>query len=376
MRFYKIRFLSLTLFIYLTLASANVQARQPYATQENKIKIGLLTTDNKSVEARQGAELAITNVNKKGGVKGLPVELINRSMEGPWGTGSKQAVNMIFDEDVWAIMGSHDGRNAHLVEQVTTKARVVFLSAWASDPTLSQAFVPWFFSCVPNDLQQSASLVEEIYGNRKITEIALVSDTGYDAKLALNSFLKKTRLAGKTDPQQFFYDNSSQDFAGLAEKIRKSEVKCVVLFGQPDASFRIINQIRNVKMNLSIFGTISVIREQSLTPQSLKGYEGAVMISPGEWLISNVSDFTKEYKKTYGIFPGAAAAYSYDGINLLIEAIRDSYPDREKLQKSLALIHYNGVTGTILFDEKGNRIGIPGLIEIKNGVPVAIKKVQ
>ncbi len=376
MRFYKIRFLSLTLFIYLTLASANVQARQPYATQENKIKIGLLTTDNKSVEARQGAELAITNVNKKGGVKGLPVELINRSMEGPWGTGSKQAVNMIFDEDVWAIMGSHDGRNAHLVEQVTTKARVVFLSAWASDPTLSQAFVPWFFSCVPNDLQQSASLVEEIYGNRKITEVALVSDTGYDAKLALNSFLKKTRLAGKTDPQQFFYDNSSQDFAGLAEKIKKSEVKCVVLFGQPDASLRIIDQIRNVKMNLSIFGTISVIVEQSLTPQSLKGYEGVVMISPGEWLISNVSDFTKEYKKTYGIFPGAAAAYSYDGMNLLIEAIRDAYPDREKLQKSLTLIHYNGVTGTILFDEKGNRIGIPGLIEIKNGVPVAIKKVQ
>ena len=46
-------------------------------------------------------------------------------------------------------MGSHDGRNAHLVEQVATKSQVVFLSAWASDPTLSQAFVPWFFSCVP-----------------------------------------------------------------------------------------------------------------------------------------------------------------------------------------------------------------------------------
>ncbi len=83
-------------------------------------------------------------------------------MEGPWGTGSKQAVELIFDEEVWAILGSHDGRNAHLVEQVSAKSRVVFMSAWSGDPTLSQAFVPWFFNCVFNDLQVSDVLIDEI----------------------------------------------------------------------------------------------------------------------------------------------------------------------------------------------------------------------
>lgn len=374
MRFLKIRFLSLVPFIYLTLATANVQARQHYATQENKIKIGLLTTDNKSIEARQGAELAIIKANEQGGVKGLPIELINRSMEGPWGTGSKQAVNLIFDDNVWAIMGSHDGRNAHLVEQVTTKARVIFLSAWASDPTLSQAFVPWFFSCVPNDLQQASSLIDEIYGKRKLTEIVLVADTGYDSKFALNSFLKMAKLAGKPDPLQFFYNNSSIDFAGLIDQINKAGVKGIVLLGQPAASLRIIEQIRNIKTDKQIFGSLSVLGERDLTDQSLKNYEGVALISPGDLFLSNGSVFSKEYKKMYGRFPGAAAAFSFDGTNLLIEAIRSVYPDREKIQKSLALIHYQGVTGPIQFDEKGNRIGTPGLIEIKNGVPVPIKK--
>ena len=372
MRFLKIRFLSLVPFIYLTLATANVQARQHYAIQENKIKIGLLTTDNKSIEARQGAELAIIKANEQGGVKGLPIELINRSMEGPWGTGSKQAVNLIFDDNVWAIMGSHDGRNAHLVEQVTTKARVVFLSAWASDPTLSQAFVPWFFSCVPNDLQQASSLIDEIYGKRKLTEIVLVADTGYDSKFALNSFLKMAKLAGKPDPLQFFYNNSSIDFAGLIDQINKAGVKGVVLLGQPAASLRIIEQIRNIKTDKQIFGSLSVLGERDLTDQSLKNYEGVALISPGDLFLSNGSVFSKEYKKMYGRFPGAAAAFSFDVTNLLIEAIRSAYPDREKVQKSLALIHYQGVTGLIQFDEKGNRIGTPGLIEIKNGVPVQL----
>ena len=129
-------------------------------------------------------------------IKGIKFELVVRSMEGPWGTGSKQAVNLVFDEEVVAMLGSHDGRNAHLVEQVSAKSRVVFLSAWSGDPTLSQAFVPWFFNCVPNDLQQADALFEEIYNKRKLNKIAVVSDHGYDSQSSLKNFLKKVKMEG------------------------------------------------------------------------------------------------------------------------------------------------------------------------------------
>src|SRR5450756_1253186 len=105
-----------------------------------------LIPDNNSIAAKHGAEMAISKANEDGGFDGKPFQLVIRSMEGPWGTGSKQAVDLIFEENVCAIMGSPDGRNGHLVEQVTTKARIVFLSTWASDPTLAQAFVPWYFT--------------------------------------------------------------------------------------------------------------------------------------------------------------------------------------------------------------------------------------
>src|SRR5512133_2520626 len=97
------------------------------ASQQSKepLKIGLLIPDNESLAARQGAELAIRIANQKAGSNGKNFSLVVKSMEGPWGTGSKQAVSLIFDENVCAIMGSHDGRNAHLVEQACTKARVV-----------------------------------------------------------------------------------------------------------------------------------------------------------------------------------------------------------------------------------------------------------
>jgi ABC-type branched-subunit amino acid transport system substrate-binding protein len=148
--------------------------------ETDSVKIGLLIPENKSLAASRGAEMAISKANENSGFNSRPFKLVIRSMEGPWGTGSKEAVNLIFKENVCAIMGSHDGRNAHLVEQVITKARIVFLSAWASDPTLSQAFVPWYFSCVPNDLQQADALIEEIYTKRKIVRIAAVAGNDYD----------------------------------------------------------------------------------------------------------------------------------------------------------------------------------------------------
>src|SRR5450759_3445577 len=225
----------------------DVKAIQEHVVPDKTIKIGLLIPDNNSIAAKHGAEMAISKANEDGGFDGKPFQLVIRSMEGPWGTGSKQAVDLIFEENVCAIMGSPDGRNGHLVEQVTTKARIVFLSTWASDPTLAQAFVPWYFTCVLTDLQQADAFIEEIYNKRKLTKIAEISDNDYDSKLALESFVKKTKQAGKADPLLLFYENSNQDFNVLIDKIRKADIGAIILFGKPSASLRLIQQLKQNK---------------------------------------------------------------------------------------------------------------------------------
>ncbi|MCX6254643.1 MAG: ABC transporter substrate-binding protein [Bacteroidia bacterium] len=374
MRILKLLFPACLMFALSDLLSPDVQALQNPDGPDETVKIGLLIPYNKSVAARRGAEMAIRKANEKGGLNGHHFQLVVRSMEGPWGTGSKEAVNLIFEEEVWAIMGSHDGRNAHLVEQVTTKARIVFLSAWASDPTLSQAFVPWYFSCVPNDLQQADALIEEIYNKRKITRIAAVSDNGYDSKLALESFYKKTKLAGKTNPIQFFYEDSCQNFNDLIDQINKADVNCIILFGQPSASLKLIQQIRQRKMNQPVFGSLSLLGENELSDQELKNNESIVLVTSGNWLGSKGLAFQQEFQKTYGKMPGAVAAYAFDGMNLITEAIRNAGLDRDKIQKSLAKIHYEGITGSIQFDDKGNRLGTVDLMVIENGIPVTVER--
>ena len=369
MKLLKLAFHVSLIFAVWILVVPGIEARQNNEDPDT-IKIGLLVPYNKSLAAEHGAEMAILKANEAGGYEGHPFQLVIHSMEGSWGTGSKQAVDLIFKDHVWAIMGSHDGRNAHLVEQVTVKTNVVFLSSWASDPTLSKAFVPWYFNCVPNDLQQAKALTEEIYNKRKISKVGTLSDNDYDSRLALNSFIKVTKTTDKADPVQFFYDDSTGNFHILIDQIDKADISCIVLFGKPAASMKIINELRKRKMNLKVFASLSVLGEEKGSVPEMKIYDSVVLVSSGYWLRPQGIDFRDEYYKKYGNIPGEIAAYAYDGMNVILEAIRNAGLNRDKMQKSMAKIHYNGVTGSIQFDDKGNRAGDAMLIEVKNGISI------
>lgn len=362
----------LFLFVAILVFDGHTQSNQEQTVRP--VKIGLLISDKKSVAAKNGAELAIFQANQKGGFNGRRFDLAIRSMEGPWGTGAKEAVNMIFNDEVCAIMGSTDGRNAHLVEQVATKSHVVFLSAWAGDPTLSQAFVPWFFSCVPNNNQQASALVEEICRKQNISRVGMVSDQEYDSQSALKSFLKKVKMAGKPDPVQFSLDGSDRDLADLLNQMAKADLKGAVLFVKPESALKIIQQMQAKNMNIPVFSTLSVLDENKVSNSEMKTMENRIQVTSSPWLKTKRSPFNDEFQKKYGNVPGTVATFAYDGMNLLIEAIKKSGLDREKIQKGLSEIHYEGVTGLIQFDQKGNRSGSLIVTPVKKGSPAILEK--
>ncbi len=334
----------------------------------DSIRIGLLIPSWEATSAKNASELAIHIANEKGGYSGKPFDLVVRSVEGPWGAGSKESVSLVFDDNVVAILGSLDGRNAHLAEQVATKAHIVYLSAWASDPTLSQAFVPWYFRCVPSDRQQAKALVEEIYIRKKLKRIGIISTDDYDSKSGASAFMKITESEKKPRPDQFLYSYSEETIKDFLKQLESKNLEGLVFFGQATSSLEIIKQLRKSAMKQAVYGSLSLLNSE----KSASELEGVVIISPNFWSTSKGEKFIKDYYERFGDSPDLAAAYAYDGINLLIESIREVGFDREKIQESLSRINFNGVTGNIYFDKMGNRISPVELVEIKNGKTISI----
>jgi branched-chain amino acid transport system substrate-binding protein len=343
--------------------------------QENiKIKIGLLLPassdkDLLSRSALQGAELAIDIANAGGGYKGAEYEIVVRTAEGLWGAGSKASVDFVHEDNVLAIVTAVDGRNAHLAEQVASKSQVVQIATRATEETLSQAYVPWFFRIVPNDKQQADALIDEIYVEQEISQVHLLYERGYDYENGALTFKKRLKKRGFKLSGQSIYSTTEEEFNTTINE----RTEALIVFGSFVSAQSILNIIRDHNPSIQVFGSLNMTSDGMIGTKYTQGCEGGIFVSSKFCFTTSGQVFKDKYMAKYNQMPNPAASYAFDGINLIIEAVQKAGPDRLGISNALREIDYlDAATGPIRFDSKGNRISPVFMIRLIKGHPVIL----
>ncbi|MDZ7606651.1 MAG: ABC transporter substrate-binding protein [Cyclobacteriaceae bacterium] len=314
---------------------------------QGDIKIGLLVRDKKDISLINTAKLAMESANSQGGYKGRSIGLEFRSCDGPWGVGSKMAVDLIHSENVLLVVAALDGRNAHLAEQVAAKSHIVLLDALASDPTLSRAYVPWYYRMVPDDKQQAETLMEEIYLRKRATRVAMVSLDNYDGKMAATTFFYLVKARGLPEPQLL----SGTDDKQLTEKIAKGSWDAILIAGT-SAKDPLLNDLIASAGNTPIFAFQNIYNFLQVTHPAL---ERVLCPRVTGFKQASWADFEKRYKEKYNESPSPSMAYVYDAIMLAIEAVRKFGPDSQVIKEGFKSLKYQGITGPVVFGSLGNR---------------------
>jgi branched-chain amino acid transport system substrate-binding protein len=358
------------LFLFLPVESRGAGDKHP---APDTIRIGLLVQDSQSHAAERGASLAVEMAKGKGKGSDLPVSLIVRSMEGPWGTGSKQAVNLVFDKNVVALLGSHDGRNAHLVEQVAAKSRVINVSAWSPDPTLAQAFVPWFFNPVFDDARQAEALADQLYRLHQFKKTAVIHDDSYEAKSSLKYLLREFEKKGLTIPFDLELTIENKDKQSIIGKLNAYSPDCIIMLLEPGTTARILEMLRINPTLIPVYCSQTQLNEDLVPASGLKNLENVRFVVNSDLSSAEAKVFINAFRKKYGYEPGQVAAAAWDGMSLILNTVRTSGTERENMQNALLEVRFQGATGSISFDQRGNRLGTPGFVIVKNGILVPLK---
>jgi ABC-type branched-subunit amino acid transport system substrate-binding protein len=187
--------------------------------------------------------------------------------------------------------------------------------------------------------------------------------------LARDCFIKRSLLAGKPEPLKFTVNADNPE--NLAEQFKKEGIEGLIMFDNSKNSLALLEELKKINSHIPVFGTLALLDEENFSERDLAN---VTFISTHGIERFESGVFRKEYQKTYGSVPGMVAELAFDGMNLLIKATGNAGTDRESIQKALLKIRSDGVTGTIKFDEKGNRIGGLSMIQIKNGEPVLVEK--
>jgi ABC-type branched-subunit amino acid transport system substrate-binding protein len=329
------------------------------------ITLGLLLTEggDADLETSRAAALAVRRANESGGVHGRPVRLVRSEPGTPWIGTASALVDLIYDKGASAVVGAMNGRAAHLAEQVIARARgdSIFVSAWATETTLTQNRIPWFFSVVPDDERQSSALAGAIFSGSGIRAAAVWSADGFDHRSAVAALIK----ASPPDAVKVFSSTESRSRARLASAIDGEEVGAVVLLADPGSSADLANWLHETGRSIPLFGPLSLAVGGFLEAAG-EAAEGMVLIVPDPLGSEAAAGFRRDFELAYGAAPGVPAMYTYDAFAVLLAALRDARQGLE-LGEVLSGIRMDGATGEIRFDDNRGRDETPALGVIRSG---------
>ena len=361
----------------LAAAPLSVPSEPPHQIRDafplkDTITIGLLVPDKSQSASTEAARMAVDEANHRGGTNGSPLRLVIRDTEGPWGAGSKESVSLVYEDSASVIVGALDGRNGHLAEQVATKSHLTYMETRATESTLSQAFVPYFMRCVPNDDQQARAILELVDQNGG-GKMAVLSDNLYDNLNAARSFTRIAALENREAPLILSVDPSETEMDHLLKQLRNSEINHLVLPFRSGFTMKLLESVRITVPGVIVYGTLGFIADLVPGNPAWQELEGMVFVSPGFLHTPEGTTFEKDFAARAGSPPPVSSAYTYDGVQMVIEAILKAGPDREAIKETLASMEgFQGITGPIAFDEMGNRTDPVRFMRVEKGITVRL----
>jgi ABC-type branched-subunit amino acid transport system substrate-binding protein len=309
--------------------------------------------DREGGDSWAGAMLAAEEANGEGGAAGLPVRLVPGWAESPWAGGVNRVARMVYDDRVWAIVGSIDGAATHLAEQVVAKALVTLVSPGATDKSVSYAGVPWMFTMLPGDDAQAAALAAWLSDQPEARPIVLVSATDHDARAAateLRAALNRSHLVLAAHVQ---CAADAADAATVASEALEPAPRAVVLVAAPTSSARLALALRQAGYRGTLLGGSNLAR-RAFRETAGPAAEGAIVPLVADGDVTEWARFQRAFVARFGREADFAAGAAYDGVRLTVAAVRRAGLNRARIRDEVrALAPWVGVTGEARFDNLG-----------------------
>ena len=340
--------------------------KQPVSGEEIKIGVPFVLSGDGAAwgeNAQKGVNLAVEEINKKGGVNGRKIDVIYENTEGE----AKKAVSayqkLVSVDKVEAILGP-------LLQ--TETASVAPLIAKDNIPVIAPSY-----AAIQNRPNPRNPLL--IWMDPTI-------EAGRMAEYVFKQGIRKMGVIGTLDS----WENEVSE--AFAEKFKSLGGEVVVKeIVQPDTSdvklniTRIVNEkpeaiflgtyfqfIQSLKMvgDLGYKGKLYSIEVDSYLANETKSISsGLRFIAPDFY----TSDFMKKFEEKYGQKPGIPAGQAYDAMNILISLLAQAKNKEGMLDLMAKLENYKGVSGNIVLTEDHKTLFPTAVFEIQDGQFVKVE---
>lgn len=327
------------------------------------------------IEARDGALLAVEQINKKGGVLGKQIKLVTMDDQAKAPESMNVVQKLIQQEKVTALVSGSYSTPTKTVAPVVQQAKIPMVVAYAVNPAITQGG-NCVFRAIYAGPSQGAAMAEYAVKEKKLKKIAVLNvnnDYGNSNAEGFTNQIKK--LGGEIVINRNFVDGT-KDFNALLTAVKEKNPEAIYIASYYNEAAQICSEARQLQITVPILSDDGVDSPKFIELGG-KSVEGTVFTSPffREEPRAIVQDFIKAYKEKYSKDPDMLAAQAYDSVLILADAIkRSNSTDKEAIRKALSETKgFEGVTGKFSFDEKNEVVKPIIITKVENGKFVYVK---
>ena len=338
-------------------------AQTPDQSSSDSIVIGTIGPltgpyANYGLSVKQGAEVAVAEINAAGGINGKQVVLLSEDSQGD-PDSAVSAYGKLMDDGMHAFLGcTLSGETANVVAAAAEDDVMILTPSGSADKCLEgndKAFRVCFY-----DSYQGTAAAQYIIDNALATEVAVLYQSDVDYSVGLyNSFKAKCEESNiKIVETQTFTASTATDFSTQVDALAASGVKVVFTPIYAEEASTFLTQAKGkFASDVYFFGADGLDGILGKVEQDPTIANNVLMLTPfaADSEDAGVKSFVEAYQKAYNATPDQFAAGSYDGVYVLKAAIEKAgSTSGAAMAQAMTEITVEGITGSMTWTADGN----------------------
>jgi branched-chain amino acid transport system substrate-binding protein len=308
-----------------------------------------------------GAKLAIEDLNAKKikiGGKEITFELVSEDDAADPKQGTAAAQKLV-DAKVSGVIGHLNSGTTIPASKLYNDAGIAQISPSATNPKYTTQGFKTAFRVVAHDGQLGGTLGKLAVKEVKAKSIAIIDDrTAYGQGVA-DEFAKAVKAAGGKVIGREYTNDKATDFNAVLTKLKGAKPDLVFFGGMDAVAGPMLRQMKQLGIQAKFMGGDGICTAELAKLAGDSMGDGQVIcaeaggVTPDK--VKDMEAFKTRFKAKFNADVQIYAPYVYDATMVMVSAMQKANStDPKKYLPELAKANYNGVTGKIVFDPKGD----------------------
>lgn len=334
---------------------------------------------------KKTAEMLVEEINKNGGINGIPVNLIVQDTEAD-ATKARIAVKKLMrQDDVLAVIGPSTSGTSIAVLPLAEEFKTPLVSCAASykivtaNPATGEQY-KWVFKTPQSD----SMAVESIYTfmqKKNITKIAILSVTSGFGASGRGELLRLASKYGIEIVADEKYGPKDNDMTAQLAKIKGLNPEAIVNWSIGPTQITVVRNWKDLGMNnIPFFQSHGFGSRKNI--ELAGGAAEGVYLPLGSLNIANIlpedhpqkmvtMDYAQKYSQKYNEPLSSFGGHSWDALNLVVNAIKavgaDKAKIRDYLENTTGFVGQHGIFNFSKTDHNGLNKEAFNMLVVKNG---------